>query len=137
MAACGHAADLEHLVTQGVRLARRAAQEGQLVALSLGPTGDFLAPYGALTPDTLAEAFTRPLRAGQAAGADFAMLETQCDLAEARAALLAANALSFPAVVSFTFEPVSYTHLDVYKRQRLASSSTRRAAQVLPIPGGP
>lgn len=105
MAACGHEADLEHLVTQGVRLARRAAQEDQLVALSLGPTGDFLAPYGALTPDTLAEAFTRPLRAGQAAGADFAMLETQCDLAEARAALLAANALSFPAVVSFTFEP--------------------------------
>lgn len=109
MAIHHHDEELETIVTRAVELAQSAAQGKALVALSLGPTGDFLQPYGTLTPDRLHAAFLRPLRAGQAAGADFAMLETQCDLAEARAAMLAAKSLDFPFVVSYTFEPTGRT----------------------------
>lgn len=76
---------------------------GVLAALSVGPTGEFLEPYGNLTLDTLYEAYAAQMQAGRSA--DVFYIETQCDLAEARVAMLAAKGCGgAPFVASFTFE---------------------------------
>ena len=91
-AACGAA----------VRLARGAAP-GAMVAGDLGPTG--LAGPGLPRPDpaALADRYARPTSALVRAGADLLWIESQWDLAEARAALAAARAQGLPAAVTFTF----------------------------------
>ena len=76
---------------------------GMLAALSVGPTGEFLEPYGSLTLDELYEAYTAQMQAGRSA--DVFYIETQCDLAEARVAMLAAKGCGgTPFAASFTFE---------------------------------
>src|SRR6266545_3053671 len=96
-------ARIEALCGWAERLARSASRGG-LVAGALGPTG--LAPPlgpGAAAP-ALAARYARPLAALAAAGCDLLWLESQHDLAEARAALAAARATGLPAVVTFTLE---------------------------------
>lgn len=85
-----------------VRLAR-AAGPGQRVAGAVGPTG--LYGPGLARPDA-GEVGTRYARAAAAlaaAGVDLLWIESQWDLAEARAALAAARATGLPAVATFTF----------------------------------
>lgn len=88
------------------RLARRSAGRGVLVAGSVGPLGDLLAPFGSLSFDAAYAAF-RPQMEGLAqGGADFFLIETMIDLREAKAAVLAAKdaAPDMAFVVSFTFD---------------------------------
>jgi 5-methyltetrahydrofolate--homocysteine methyltransferase len=93
-------ARIEELCALAARLARAAAP-GALVAGALGPTG-LAPPLGpGASPAALAARYARPLAALAAAGVDLLWLESQHDLAEARAALGAARALALPAVVTF------------------------------------
>lgn len=88
------------------RLARRSAGRDVLVAGSVGPLGDLLAPFGPLSFDDAYAAF-RPQMEGLAqGGVDFFLIETMIDLREAKAAVLAAKdaAPDMAFVVSFTFD---------------------------------
>jgi 5-methyltetrahydrofolate--homocysteine methyltransferase len=83
------------LASRAVALAREAAP-GRRIAGALGPLGD---PAG---PDEVERRYARAAEALARAGAELVWLETQGDLAEARAGLRAARALAVAAVVTFT-----------------------------------
>lgn len=76
-----------------------------LVAGNVGPTGFFAKPLGDVEPGDLIAAFEEQIEGLAAGGADLIFMETQFDLAEARAAVIAARrACDLPALVSMTFE---------------------------------
>ncbi len=87
-----------------VTLAKEAAGEKALVAVDIGPTSEFLYPVGQYKMEDFFETFLIQLRAAKEAGADFAMIETQTDVSEARAAALAAKEIGLECAVSFTFQ---------------------------------
>ncbi|MCQ2430921.1 MAG: homocysteine S-methyltransferase family protein [Clostridia bacterium] len=66
-------------------------KEPHFVALDVGPTGKLMAPFGSLTTDQAVDAFGASVQAAVAAGADLVAVETMNDIAEARAAVLAAH----------------------------------------------
>ena len=85
--------------------ARKGAGDGVYVALDVGSTGDFLAPLGTLTLEDLIDNYREMIREGADAGADLVLMETQIDIAECRAACLAARETGLPIAASFTFNP--------------------------------
>ena len=88
----------------GVKVAREAVGDGCLVAGSLGPTGEFLNPLGRLSEEEARAVFREQVEAFYEAGADLIVIETMFDLAEAKAALLAAReAGDLPVVCHMTF----------------------------------
>ncbi len=100
---CGQS--LEDLIAAGVSLAKEAAGDRALAALDMGPLGQLLEPTGALSFEEAYKAFAREVRAGAAAGADLIVIETMTDLAETRAALLAAKEnAALPVLCTMTFE---------------------------------
>jgi len=93
------------LNARGAELARQAAGEAAFVAGSVGPTGQFLEPYGTLTDEELYRSFAEQVKALEEGGADFIQVETMSDLSEARIAVVAAlENTGLPVVVSMTFE---------------------------------
>ncbi len=99
----------KELTQAAVQNARAVAQDQAYVALDVGPTGEFLAPLGTMTLEDMIEAFSIVCQAGREAGADLILLETMTDIAEARAACLAARETGLPICASFTFEPNGHT----------------------------
>ena len=91
------------LTEAAVRCARAAAGRNALVALDVGPSGDFLQPAGRYTMEEMMDSFSVCIEAGKRAGADFVLLETMTDIAECRAAALAAKQSGLPIAASFTF----------------------------------
>ena len=93
------------LVPAALDIARQAAVPfGALVALDVGPLGELLEPAGTLPFEQAVEQFAAIVKAG-ADKADLIVIETMTDLAEARAALLAAKEnSSLPVLVSMSFE---------------------------------
>lgn len=91
-----------------VEIAREAAaQAGRpvFVAGNVGPTGHFAKPLGPVEPRDLIAAFATQIRGLAAGGADLIFIETQFDLAEARAAVAAVRQeCDLPVMVSMTFE---------------------------------
>ena len=86
--------------------ARAAAGDSKYVAGSIGPTGEFIEPYGLLKYDELVDAFKRQAAALEEGGADIICVETMADLNEARAAVEAAKASTGCVVfASMTFNP--------------------------------
>jgi len=84
-----------------------AAQAGRsvFVAGNVGPTGHFAKPLGPVEPRDLIAAFAAQIRGLAAGGADLIFIETQFDLAEARAAVVAARQVcDLPVMTSMTFE---------------------------------
>lgn len=98
----GRAAELARAA---VRNARRGAGVDVYVALDVGSTGNFLWPLGTNTLDALIENYREAMLAGAEAGADLILMETQIDIAECRAACLAAGDTGLPVAASFTFNP--------------------------------
>ena len=89
-------------------VARQAAQDAGrpvFVAGNVGPSGQFAKPLGPVEPRDLIAAFAAQIRGLAAGGADLIFVETQFDLAEARAAVVAARQeCDLPVMVSMTFE---------------------------------
>lgn len=98
----GYADRLEEIVTAAVRNAREAAGEKAYVALDLGPTGSMLQPVGSMPTKTAVDGYRRQIEAGR--GADFALIETMTDIAEARSAMLACRMSGIPFAASFSYE---------------------------------
>lgn len=99
------------VAAKAVELARSVCRSKGFVALDVGPLGELLYPNGTLR---FADAYTqfRTLAvAGEAAGADLAVVETMTDLAEARAAVLAIKEnTKLPVFVTMSFEANGRTY---------------------------
>ena len=106
----GDAASVEEVFEAAVRCAR--ASGVRYVAADIGPTGQLLEPMGTLPFDEAYELFARQVRAAEAAGADLFIIETMADLAEAKAAVLAAREnSSLPVFATMTFDEDGRTFL--------------------------
>ena len=120
---------MEEVFAAAVSCAR--ASGARYVAADLGPTGQLLAPMGPLAFDDAYELFARQVRAAEAAGADLFVIETMSDLAEAKAALLAAREKSsLPALVTMTFEEDGRTFLGTTPEVAALTLSSLGAAAV-------
>ena len=106
----GGTAGVEEVFAAATACARAAG--ARYVAADIGPTGALLQPMGTLSFDEAYELFAEQVRAADAAGADLLVIETMADLAEAKAALLAAKENSdLPAFVTMTFDEDGRTFL--------------------------
>ncbi len=86
---------------------KAASQAGRpvFVAGSVGPTGVFLAPMGDVSFEAMVEAFAEQMRGLADGGADLLIIETQYDIGEVRAAVVAARQVCrLPIAVSMTYE---------------------------------
>lgn len=89
----------------GARLAREVAGEDIFVAASIGPTGLMFEPYGDLTFEMAYDVFKEQVKAVVDGGVDIINFETFTDLAEIRAALLAAKETAkLPVICSMAYE---------------------------------
>ena len=87
------------------REAADAAGRPVCVAGDIGPSGHFQKPLGDLDPEELIAGFERQIRGLASGGCDCVFIETQFDITEARAAVVAARRVSdLPVMVSMTFE---------------------------------
>jgi 5-methyltetrahydrofolate--homocysteine methyltransferase len=90
---------------RGVEISREAARGKVLVFASMGPTGEFVAPLGAVSESEMVECFAEQVEAIVSASPDGIVIETMTDLVEAKAALRAVRENSrLPVVVTMTFQ---------------------------------
>ncbi|MDR1131069.1 MAG: homocysteine S-methyltransferase family protein, partial [Oscillospiraceae bacterium] len=103
LAGSGHT--VAELVEAAISAAKRAAAGSALAALDVGPIGEMLEPSGTLSFEAAYLIFKEIVLAGAAAGADLIALETFTDLAELRAAVLAAKEnTALPVFATMSFE---------------------------------
>ena len=101
---------VEKIVSAGVNCARTAG--ARYVALDIGPLGQLLAPYGAISFERAYEIFQRQVIVGEESGADLILIETISDLHEAKAAILAAKEnTNLPVFCTMTFQENGRTFL--------------------------
>ena len=90
---------VEAINRAGVRIAREAARDQAFVAGIVGPTGERMEPWGNLSEAEAREVFRQQVEALTGAGVDLLVFETFQDLAELRAAVVAARQLVGDALV--------------------------------------
>ncbi len=97
--------DFNAKMAQVARAATKGAERKILIAGNLGPTGHFVRPLGDIEPLDLIDAYAEQVRGLLKGGVDLIFIETQFDLAEARAAVVAVRReCTLPIMVSMTFE---------------------------------
>ncbi len=90
---------------QGAKLAREVAGDNIYVCASIGPTGMLFEPSGELSFEMAYDIYKEQVKAVTDGGADIINFETFTDLAEMRAALLAAKeSTNLPVICSMAFE---------------------------------
>ncbi len=90
---------------EAARLAREVMGKDGFVAASIGPIGMLFEPSGELTFEKAYETFKEQVKALADGGVDIINFETFTDLAEMRAALLAAKeTVNLPVICSISFE---------------------------------
>jgi len=100
--------------------ARAEADAGRLVLVagSMGPTGELLAPMGTMTFDDAKAAFAEQARGLAAGGVDLLWVETMSDLEEARAAVEGARAVTdLPIAATMSFDTNGRTMMGVTPAQ--------------------
>lgn len=106
LARFGLAEKARELNRRAAENARAAAGPERHVAGSVGPTGEFLEPYGTLKYEELLEVFREQVTALEEGGADIICVETMADLNEVRAGIEAAKTGTKCVVfASMTFNP--------------------------------
>ena len=108
-------ADVAEVIKAGVLAAKEAAKGTSVkVALDVGPLGQLLEPLGTLSFETAYDIYKEIMIAGAQAGADLIVIETQSDLYEVKAAVLAAKEnTDLPVWVTMTFEASGRTFLGI------------------------
>jgi 5-methyltetrahydrofolate--homocysteine methyltransferase len=102
------------------RLARQAANGKAYVAGDIGPTGELMAPMGPLTDELALEVFSEQASALVEGGVDAIWVESMSDLAEARAAVIAARQVTeLPVFCSFSFGRKARTMMGVTPKQAI------------------
>ena len=107
---------VHELNVAGARLAREVADRaGRLVVVagSVGPTGDLLAPLGPLTEDEAVAIFAEQMRGLKEGGADVAWIETMSSLEEIRAAARAAIEVDIPYTITASFDTAGRTMMGI------------------------
>lgn len=95
---------MEEIIRAGVRLARAAATEGQLVAGDLGTPDEMLPPMGTLSRDEAVATYREQAEIMEAEGVDLFVIETVFDLNLALAGIEAVRAVSDkPIFCTLTF----------------------------------
>lgn len=95
---------VEDMVGRAVSIAKGSAG-AKLVALSMGPTGRLMEPWGDMAYDEAYSMYKRQVSAGVSSGADIIIVETMYDLNEAKAAVSAAKEnCSLPVFCTMTFQ---------------------------------
>lgn len=106
----GDAMSVEEAFERAVACARAAG--ARYVAGDIGPIGTLLRPMGTMSFHEAYEIFAEEVRAADKAGADLFIIETMTDLAEIKAAVLAAKENSdLPIFATMTFEEDGRTFL--------------------------
>ena len=101
--------DLNRLAAENARRVADKAGRPVVVAGSVGPTGDLLAPLGALTEAEAVEVFVEQIEGLKAGGADVAWIETMSAPEEMRAAATAAAHVGLPFTVTASFDTAGCT----------------------------
>jgi len=97
--------DVRALNRELARTAKNAVAGRAFVAGSVGPTGHFVQPMGDLSFRDMVAAYREQIQGLVDGGADLILGETQFDLAEAKAVVLAAREVSdLPVALTMTFE---------------------------------
>ena len=96
-----------------VELARAAVGDRVVVAGSVGPTGDLLAPLGPLSHDAAVNVFAEQIDALAVAGADVIWIETLSSLEELAASVDAASGCGLPVVATLSFDTAGRTMMGV------------------------
>lgn len=103
-------ATVEEVFNAAAACARAAG--ARYVAGDIGPLGTLLRPLGTMGFDEAYDHFAQEARAAQAAGCDLIIIETMTDLAEIKAAVLAAKEnCDLPIFATMTFEADGRTFL--------------------------
>lgn len=97
---------VEGAIANAKQAVSQAAKESEtLVSLDLGPSGEFMEPFGDLTYEDALDNFRQLVIAGEKAGADCISIETMFSCQEAKAALEACREYcGLPVLVSFSFQ---------------------------------
>ena len=103
------AKELSRLAAQNARAVADRAARPVVVAGSVGPTGEMLAPLGSLTEDEATEIFTEQIEGLREGGADAVWIETMSAREETRAAARAAIAVGAPYVATASFDTAGRT----------------------------
>ena len=96
---------VEEVVKAAVAITKRAAAGRALVALDIGPVGEFIRPFGTLTFEDSYALYRAQAVAAEEAGADLVAIETMSDLYEVKAAMRAVREnTKLPIFVMMTFD---------------------------------
>ncbi|MGC8777743.1 MAG: homocysteine S-methyltransferase family protein [Candidatus Caldatribacteriaceae bacterium] len=100
----GLADKIQTINRTAVSIARSTLKPGMILLASIGPLGEFLEPFGDLTPQKAKEAFQEQVEILRAEGVAFFHLETFNFSQEALLACEAVHEAGGQAMVSFTFD---------------------------------
>ncbi len=119
LAGYGLADDVGEMNRRLAELSRSVAGRS-LVAGDVSMTGEFVRPTGSLDFEEAVDLFREQIDGLVQGGVDLIFVETMVDLAEARAALIAAReACDLPVICSMTFEPGGATVTGVHPASAL------------------
>jgi methionine synthase I (cobalamin-dependent) len=105
--------ELNRLAAQNARAVADKAVRRVVVAGSVGPTGDILAPLGSLSEDEAAEIFVEQIVGLRDGGADVVWIETMSAAEEIGAAAKAAERVRMPYTVTASFDTAGRTMMGV------------------------
>jgi methionine synthase I (cobalamin-dependent) len=105
----GRVRELNRIAAEISRSVADRAGRRVVVAGSVGPTGDLLAPLGPLTADEAFEVFCEQIEGLKEGGADVVWIETMSAPDEIRAAARAAHALAMPYTATASFDTAGRT----------------------------
>ena len=109
----GRVRELNRVAAEIAREAAGRAGRPVVVAGSVGPTGDLLAPLGPISEDEAFEAFVEQIEGLKEGGADVVWIETMSAPEEIRAAARAAGAVGMPYTVTASFDTAGKTMMGV------------------------
>jgi 5-methyltetrahydrofolate--homocysteine methyltransferase len=105
--------ELNLLAARNARAVADAAERQVIVAGSVGPLGELLQPFGALTEAEAADVFAEQIEGLREGGATLVWIETMSALEEMRAAATAAARVGMPCTVTASFDTAGSTMMGV------------------------
>lgn len=127
----GRVRELNMAAAKAARAAASEAGRPVLVAGSIGPTGEILAPVGTLDPAEAEAAFAAQAAALAEGGVDLLWVETMSSAEEVTAAIKAASAFGLPVSVTMSFDTNGRTMMGLTPEAFLAL-----ARSLDPMPAG-
>ena len=109
----GRVHELNKLAVENARAAAAHAGRPVVIAGSVGPTGELIAPLGMLTEAAAVEVFSEQIAGLKAGGADVIWIETMSAFEEIRAAAVAAARHNMPYTVTASFDTAGRTMMGI------------------------